>query len=67
MIRFITEHRAHHEPGLDGEAGLRWGVEPLCAVLSEHGVKISPSTYYEWVAKRPTRRQQCHRRCQHLG
>lgn len=29
----------------------------MCAVLSEHGVKISPSTYYEWVAKKPTRRQ----------
>ena len=57
MIRFITEHRDHQEPGPDGEAGLTWGVEPLCAVLSEHGVKISPSTYYEWVAKEPTKRQ----------
>ena len=45
MIRFITEHRDHQEPGLDGEAGLTWGVEPLCAVLPEQGVKISPSTY----------------------
>ena len=26
--------------------GLRWGVEPICAVLTEHGVKIAPSTYY---------------------
>jgi len=25
----------------------RFGVEPICAVLSEHGVKIAPSTYYE--------------------
>ena len=33
------------------------GVEPMCAVLSEHGVPISPSTYYEWIAKTPTRRQ----------
>ncbi|GAA2168095.1 hypothetical protein GCM10009826_46680 [Humibacillus xanthopallidus] len=24
----------------------RFGVEPICAVLSEHGVKIAPSTYY---------------------
>ena len=43
--------------GPDGGAGLRWGVEPMCAVLSEHGVSISPSTYYEWIAKPPTRRQ----------
>jgi hypothetical protein len=26
-------------------------VEPICAVLSEHGVKIAPSTYYEWRDK----------------
>ena len=25
----------------------RFGVEPICAVLSEHGVTIAPSTYYE--------------------
>ncbi len=24
----------------------RFGVEPICAVLSEHGTKIAPSTYY---------------------
>jgi transposase InsO family protein len=24
----------------------RFGVEPICAVLSEHGMKIAPSTYY---------------------
>ncbi len=44
-------------PGPDGGAGLIWGVEPMCAVLSEHGVPISPSTYYEWITKTPTRRQ----------
>ena len=38
--------------------GLRWGVEPICAVLSEHGVKIAPSTYYEWRDKLPSRRDQ---------
>jgi putative transposase len=27
--------------------GLRWGVEPICRVLSEHGVPIAPSTYYD--------------------
>jgi putative transposase len=24
----------------------RFGVEPICAVLTEHGVTIAPSTYY---------------------
>ena len=24
----------------------RFGVEPICRVLSEHGMKIAPSTYY---------------------
>ena len=57
MIRFIAEHKDHQVAGPDGGAGLRWGVEPMCAVLSEHGVPISPSTYYEWIAKTPTRRQ----------
>ena len=57
MIRFIAEHKDHQVPGPDGGAGLRWGVEPMCAVLSEHGVPISASTYYEWITKTPTRRQ----------
>lgn len=34
MIAFIEAHRA------------RFGVEPICRVLSGHGVKIAPSTYY---------------------
>jgi putative transposase len=29
--------------------GLVWGVEPICAVLTEHGVRIAPSTYYRQV------------------
>jgi putative transposase len=57
VIRFIAEHKDHQVAGPDGGAGLRWGVEPMCAVLSEHGVPIGPSTYYEWIAKAPTRRQ----------
>ncbi len=32
--------------------GLRWGVEPICAVLTEHRMKIAPSTYYA-ARKRP--------------
>ena len=27
--------------------GLRWGVEPICRVLSEHGTPIAPSTFYD--------------------
>jgi putative transposase len=34
VIAFIEAHRA------------RFGVEPICRVLSGHGVKIAPSTYY---------------------
>ena len=56
MIRFIAEHKDHREPGPHG-AGLRWGVEPMCAVLSEHGIAISPSTFYERVDRQPSRRQ----------
>ena len=52
MIAFITEHKDHRV----GDDGLRWGVEPLCAVLSEHGIGISPSTYYEWVNAKPSAR-----------
>ena len=29
----------------------RFGVEPICAVLSEHGMKIAPSTYYAHRAR----------------
>ena len=40
MIAFIDAHRP------------RFGVEPICRVLTEHGCKIAPNTY--WVArKRP--------------
>ena len=35
IVDYIDSHRE------------RFGVEPICAVLSEHGVKIAPSTYYE--------------------
>lgn len=40
MTQFIDDHRA------------RFGVEPICRVLSEHGVKIAPSGYYAFK-KRP--------------
>ena len=54
IVDFIREH-ADHTPAA---GGLRWGVEPICAVLSEHGVKIAPSTYYEWRDKLPSAREQ---------
>lgn len=34
----------------------RFGVEPICAVLTEHGCKIAPSTYYAWRSRRPSDR-----------
>ena len=55
IVEFIREHADRREERDNG--GLRWGVEPMCAVLAEHGIKISPSTYYEWIAKKPTRQQ----------
>jgi putative transposase len=29
--------------------GVRWGVEPICRVLTEHGITIAPSTYYDAI------------------
>jgi putative transposase len=55
-VEFIREHADRRQPLADG--GLRWGVEPICAVLSEHGLKIAPSTYYEHLARRPSARAQ---------
>ncbi|MHB1166762.1 MAG: IS3 family transposase [Candidatus Nanopelagicales bacterium] len=44
ICQFITEHRA------------RWGVEPICRVLSEHGCTIAPRTYYAHLRRPPSRR-----------
>ncbi len=41
-VDFIRDRADRRERG-----GLRWGVEPICAVLSEQCLKIAPSTYYE--------------------
>jgi putative transposase len=51
-VRFIDEHKARRV----GMAGLRWGVEPICAVLSEHGCPIAPSTYYDAKGRPPSAR-----------
>jgi putative transposase len=43
-VRFITGHRA------------RFGVEPICRVLSGHGCPIAPSTYYDAANRPPSAR-----------
>lgn len=52
IVDFIREYRDHRQDG-----GLVWGVEPICAVLTEHGCQIAPSTYYEHVDRGPTGRE----------
>jgi putative transposase len=52
-VRFIAEHKDHRA----GPDGLRWGVESICVVLSEHGTPIAPSTYYDAVHRTPSRRE----------
>lgn len=39
MIQFIDDHRA------------RFGVEPICRVLTQHGVRIAPSGYYAFKSR----------------
>ena len=43
-MRFISEHKS------------RFGVEPICRVLAEHGLKIAPSTYYDAARRAPSAR-----------
>jgi putative transposase len=43
-VRFIAGHKA------------RFGVEPICRVLSQHGCPIAPSTYYDAVRRPPSAR-----------
>jgi putative transposase len=43
-VRFISEHKT------------RFGVEPICRVLTEHGWKIAPSTYYDAIGRGPSAR-----------
>jgi len=33
-----------------------FGVEPICTVLKQHGIKIAPSTYYEARSRPPSKR-----------
>ncbi|MDP9354608.1 MAG: IS3 family transposase, partial [Chloroflexota bacterium] len=50
-MRFIAEHKDRRVEG-----GLRWGVEPICEVLSEHGLAIAPATYYAARTRAPSAR-----------
>ncbi len=43
-MRFISEHKT------------RFGVEPICRVLTQHGCQIAPSTYYDAARRRPSAR-----------
>jgi putative transposase len=43
-VRFISDHKT------------RFGVEPICRVLTEHGVPIAPSTYYDAIRRGPSAR-----------
>ncbi|NNG21293.1 IS3 family transposase [Naumannella sp. ID2617S] len=52
ITRFIDAHAGQRVDG-----GLRWGVESICAVLTELGAKIAPATYYECRDRRPSARQ----------
>ncbi|MEV0032577.1 IS3 family transposase [Nocardia sp. NPDC050793] len=44
ICAFIIEHRA------------RFGVAPICRVLTAHGVKIAPRTFYAWLNRPPSKR-----------
>ncbi len=44
ICAFIAEHRA------------RFGVVPICRVLSEHGCQIAPRTFYAWLSRPPSKR-----------
>jgi putative transposase len=43
-VKFISGHKG------------RFGVEPICRVLTEHGCPIAPSTYYDAVRRPPSAR-----------
>ena len=51
-MRFIDEHKDRRVQG-----GLRWGVEPICEVLTEHSLAIAPATYYAARTRPPSARR----------
>jgi putative transposase len=44
IVAFIDEHRS------------RFGVEPICRVLTEHGAKVAPNTYCVARKRPPSKR-----------
>jgi putative transposase len=50
-VAFIDEHADRRSAD-----GRRFGVEPICRVLSEHGVPIAPATYYAHRSRPPSAR-----------
>ncbi|TWH05486.1 putative transposase [Rhodococcus rhodochrous J45] len=51
-MEFIGAHQGNRV----GADGLVWGVDSMCSVLTEHGLRIAPSTYYEHVNRGPSSR-----------
>ncbi|MFC0629527.1 IS3 family transposase, partial [Kribbella deserti] len=45
IVAFINDHKD------------RFGVEPICRVLSGHGCKIAPSTYYDNRNRQPSKKK----------
>ena len=45
IVAFINDHKD------------RFGVEPICRVLSEHGCKIAPSTYYDNAKRQASKKK----------
>lgn len=45
IVAFINDHRE------------RFGVEPICRVLTEHGCKIAPSTFYDNLNRQASKRK----------
>lgn len=57
LLAWWTVERATSNIQPDVVEALPWGVEPRCAVLSEHGIPVAPSTDDEWIDKQPTKQQ----------
>ncbi|MCT1618379.1 IS3 family transposase [Janibacter hoylei] len=53
IVRYIDEHVGEQHEDADGQ-GLRWGVESICAALTELGCKLAPATYYEHRGRQPS-------------
>jgi putative transposase len=51
-VSFIAAHADRRTT----DDGLRWGVEPICRVRTEHGTPIAPSTFYDARDRAPARR-----------